>query len=234
MFDVLPASSSPQAKRTKWLTTSIIIHALVVMLTVMATRGALEATKVAKAEEPLLLFLPRPSVPAAEPRTAPAPDIAEAPESFERLPTPSEIPPAIPPIDLTQRPFDPRDLVWSGPERRAADGVTGTGMVAGPDAIYEATSALAGFEPAVLLSQPTPKYPAALLSAGLAGAVLLEFVIDTTGRVEASSVRNVESSHQLFDESAHSAVLGARFRPARLSGRPVRQITRQRIRFVAE
>jgi hypothetical protein len=52
MFDVLPASSSPQAKRTKWLTTSIIIHALVVMLTVMATRGALEATKVAKAEEP--------------------------------------------------------------------------------------------------------------------------------------------------------------------------------------
>jgi hypothetical protein len=64
--------------------------------------------------------------------------------------------------------------------------------------------------------------------------VLVEFVIDTTGRVEAGSIRTIESSHLLFEEAARSAALGARLRAARLSGRPVRQITRQRIRFVAE
>jgi TonB family protein len=232
MFDVLPASSGPQARTTKWLTTSIIIHVLVVILAVMATRGALEATKVAKPNQALLLFFPRPSAPVAEPRTAPAPDvIAEAPENFERLPRPSEIPPAIPPIDFTRR-FDPRDLVWSGTNKGEGDSGVGTGIVTGPGAIYEATSAPAGFEPAVLLSQPTPAYPPTLQSAGLAGVALVEFVIDTTGRVEAGSIRMMESSHRLFDQAGRSAIFAARFRPATLGGKPVRQITRQRIRFV--
>jgi TonB family protein len=233
MFDVLPASGNQNTGRPKWVTTSIMVHALVVILAVAATRGALEATRVAKPDEPLLLVFPRLSSPATEPRPAPAPEVLAEPrpEDFETLPTPSEMPPAIPPIDFTRR-FDPRDLIWAGPQKRAGDDVVGTGELAGPGAIYEATSALAGFEPAVLLAQATPEYPATLLSAGLAGVVLVEFVIDTTGRVEAGSIRRIESSHRLFEEAARSAVLDAKFRPARLSGRPVRQITRQRIRFV--
>ena len=230
MFDVLPASGSHQSVKTKWVMTSMIAHVVLMALAVMATRDALEATRRADSKEPMLLFFPRTSVP--EPTTSVATGaITEPPPELETLPSPSEIPSPITPMDLTRR-IDPRDLVALGSERRTTDGVVGTGTVARPDGIYEATSAPAGFEPAILLSQPEPKYPATLLSAGLAGAVLVEFVIDTTGRVEAGSIRMVESSHQLFEAAARSAVLGAKFRPARLSGRAVRQITRQRVRFL--
>ena len=67
---------------------------------------------------------------------------------------------------------------------------------------------------------------------GVEGWVRLEFVIDTTGRVEAASIRILRSSHDAFETEARAALAGAVFRPARFSGRPVRQLTRQSIRFV--
>jgi TonB family protein len=140
-----------------------------------------------------------------------------------------EIPSTIPPIDLGERRFDPRDFTGIGHENNVAD-PSGSTPAGG---IYDANAVLDGFDPAVLLAQPMPRYPAALQSAGVAGSVVVEFVIDTTGRVERPSVRMVESSHPAFEDAAQAAVLGARFRPARLNGRPVRQITQQRVRFVA-
>jgi outer membrane biosynthesis protein TonB len=65
------------------------------------------------------------------------------------------------------------------------------------------------------------------------GRVKVVPVVDTTGKVEAGSVRILESSHQAFEDAARGTVLGAAFRPARLNSRPVRQLTRQAIRFVA-
>ena len=62
---------------------------------------------------------------------------------------------------------------------------------------------------------------------------MMVFVVDTSGRVEPASVRIIESSHHAFDDAAGDAVVRARFQPARLRGQPVRQITRQRVRFVA-
>jgi TonB family protein len=63
---------------------------------------------------------------------------------------------------------------------------------------------------------------------------MLEFVVGTAGKVEPASVRVVESSHPAFESAAREAVIGARFQPARLRSLPVRQITRQRVRFVAK
>jgi TonB family protein len=230
MFDVLPESGTHRAIRHTWLTTSIAAHALLVVVAVMATRGALEATRTTVQDEPMPLFVPEPAPEVGKT----VPDIVVEPPGwrFHTLPIPGDIPPAIPPIDFDRRPFDPGDFAGIGHESEIADGsVDDTG--GDSNAIYEATTGIVGFEPAVLLAQPQPEYPATLRSAGLAGVVLLEFVIDTIGKVEAGSIRVIEGSHPAFEAAARRAVLGARFRPARVGQHPVRQLSQQRIRFVA-
>lgn len=239
MFDVLPASAAHLGIRPSSISTSILSHGLVVLLAVLATQGGLDAPRMDLPPEAMLLYLPKPEPPPPPPVSQPDPApklvIAEPPpKGFQTVAAPSDIPTVIPPVDLNQRPFDPRDFSGIGVEGGVADGVVGgTGGVIRPDAIYEATTMLEGFAPAVLLAQPAPKYPAMLHSAGLSGSVMVEFVIDTIGQVEPVSTRVVESTHRGFDDAARTAVLGARFQPAHLGRHPVRQLTRQRVRFVA-
>jgi protein TonB len=102
-----------------------------------------------------------------------------------------------------------------------------SGDSAGPDRIFAAAIV---DEPAAALRQPAPRYPPALQQAGIEGRVLLEFVIDTTGHAEAASLRVIETSNG-FDAAAMEAVERSLFRPARVRGRPVRQLTRQAIAF---
>jgi periplasmic protein TonB len=238
MFDVLIASGTGLQVRPKWVTTSMLTHVLIIGLAVLATQGALEAPKVV-VPEAMLLFVPKPEPPppAPEPKTRPAPNLVVAeppPRGFQTVAAPADIPNVIPPVDLNQKPLDPRDFTGMGVEGGVAEGVVGgTGVVAKPDQIYEATTVLEGFDPAVLLSQPAPKYPAVLSTAGFTGAVTLEFVIDTLGKVEERSLRVIESTHPGFEGAARVAITGALFRPAHLGAVPVRQLTRQRVRFVA-
>jgi TonB family protein len=172
-----------------------------------------------------------------KPEAAPAAVvIAEPPpKGFQTVAAPTDIPTVIPPVDLTQRPLDPRDFTGRGVEGGIGSGVVGgTGKVDtgdNLDAIYEASTSDSRFEQAVMVSPPVPRYPAALQTAGIDGRVDLEFVIDTAGRVEPSSLRVLESTHPAFEAAAREALARASFRPARLGSHPVRQLTRQAIRF---
>jgi len=89
------------------------------------------------------------------------------------------------------------------------------------------------FAPAIVVSQPAPRYPKHLETLGLEGRVVVEFVIDTAGQVEPASLRVLESTHQAFDQAARTTMLESVFKPARLSGHAVRQLTRQAVRFVS-
>jgi periplasmic protein TonB len=84
----------------------------------------------------------------------------------------------------------------------------------------------------VLISQPEPRYPSMAERIGLEGRVLLRFVIDTTGRVDKSSIEVLETTEDQFTRPAVDAVSRARFRPAVLSGNAVRQLAEESIRFV--
>ena len=190
-----------------------------------------------------MLFVPKAPPPPpveVEPKPpAPAVIVTEPPpKGFQTVAALQDIPDLIPPVDLTQRALDPRDFTGQGVEGGLAAGVVGgTGKVdvwAGgpaPDAIYEASTNDERFSPATVVSQPHPRYPKHLEAAGLQGRVLVEFVIDTSGHVEPGSVRSLESTHAAFEEAAQDAMLGSLFKPARLSGHPVRQLTRQSVRF---
>jgi TonB family protein len=217
MFDVLPASGTHLDLKVGWFTTSALSHGLLLVLAIGATRSAMEAARIAPRDDEILLFVPRAPEPPPIGTEKPATIVNLSdppPQGFQTVPPVTEIPTVIPPVDLDQRPFDPRDF-------------TGRGMEGG------AATNLPGFEPAMVLSQPTPEYPAALASVGIEGRVEVQFVVDTTGRVEPSSIEVVKSTQSGFEGAARKAITGSLFRPARLSNVPVRQLTMQAIRFVA-
>jgi len=86
-------------------------------------------------------------------------------------------------------------------------------------------------QPAEAIHQPKPRYPPVLQQAGLEGRVLVEFIIDTLGHVEPTSLRVVESSNAGFEAAAGETLRRSVFRPARVQGRPVRQRAIQAVAF---
>lgn len=69
-----------------------------------------------------------------------------------------------------------------------------------------------------------PTYPDSLRMAGVEGAVMAQFVVDTTGRVDIASFVLLESSHGRFTESVRRALPGMLFRPAEINGRKIKQL----------
>jgi len=160
------------------------------------------------------------------------------PKGFQTVLAPKDIPTTVPPVDLTTKPLDPRDFTGRGVEGGVARGVVGgTGKVdngpASDDVVYLPTTDDARFEPAVLLSQPPPKYPPVLRDIGLSGRVLIQFTVNTTGRVDSASIEVLQSTNEGFEAPARESVAGAIFRPAHLNSQPVRQRAQQPIRFIA-
>lgn len=125
-------------------------------------------------------------------------------------------------MDLNQKPFDPKDFTGKGVEGGIATGVTGgTGPVDVKSEVYMSTEI---DDPASVVSVPTPRYPPAMQSAGIAGQVKLEFIVDQTGHAEPNSIKVVSSTNKQFEESAREAVLKAVFRPGKNKGQPIRQL----------
>jgi TonB family protein len=80
-------------------------------------------------------------------------------------------------------------------------------------------------------SSAAPVYPPKLSALGKEGRVHATFVVDTTGRVDMSSVHVLASDDPEFTESVRTALGEMRFRPATRGGRAVRQLVEQRFNF---
>jgi protein TonB len=104
---------------------------------------------------------------------------------------------------------------------------TVTETTATDDRIYSS----GGVEEAPALLSPPPAYPELLRRAGIQGHVLLQAVVDTTGRVEPNSVKILKSSSPGFNVPTKRWALDARFRPARLQGRAVRVLVNLPVDF---
>ena len=154
------------------------------------------------------------------------PVIPAAPAALAIEPAPAVGLPGLPATD----PGVP--LALPGPGGLPATGVAGTPS---QSVTIQSISSLAPIgevaEAATVLRPGRLRYPPALEAAGLAGKVELEFVVDTTGRVEVSSLAVRSASAPEFEEAARAAVLDTRFRPARAQGHAVRQLVRQSLVF---
>lgn len=94
-------------------------------------------------------------------------------------------------------------------------------------------------DPAHVAKGAMPTYPGVALSRGYRGTVIMQFVVDTTGRAEPRTVRdlwpprvprlapNKEMVYQAFVEASRDAVVRTRYAPARIGGCPVKQIVQQ-------
>jgi TonB family protein len=58
------------------------------------------------------------------------------------------------------------------------------------------------------------------------GEVVVQFVVDTTGRPDMRTLKVLQSSDDLFSESVRRALLRYRFFPAEIAGRKVRQLVK--------
>lgn len=78
---------------------------------------------------------------------------------------------------------------------------------------------------------PTPTYPRARRAAGIEGKVIVTFIVDTMGVVEAGSVRAIEATDKEFRDAVLIVVPLLRFDPAFRENRPVRQVVQQTFVF---
>jgi periplasmic protein TonB len=79
---------------------------------------------------------------------------------------------------------------------------------------------------------PRPRYPSELQRAGVEGSLLVEFVVDSTGRVDEKTLTFPTDAQPGFLRAVRDALLHSRFFPAELAGMRVRQLVQQQFTFV--
>jgi len=219
MFDALQASPLPGARRSRAVLGAVLSHILVIGV---AARGT--------AIPPAIM----PEVPRDTIRfhmTAMEPDHRGEPPSNDILPDA----PQVPAIPLDAPEFQPPTLSFSvsGPNQSSPlVSLRNTDVVpAAIDSSRRIINSTEVDEPPKLIGELHPRYPRGLERAGVTGVVRVEYVVGTTGRMDARSVRVLASTHPGFVLAALAALGDARFRPARRNGRPSAVLVQQTIRF---
>jgi len=108
-------------------------------------------------------------------------------------------------------------VIWQRERRRAACGGEREAALApapSPDATLPQVPRL--------LNGPLVHYPEGLRMGHVTGRVLLSAILDTTGRVDARTVKVLESPHRELTREARRYLEAATFAPARMDGRAVR------------
>jgi len=197
---------------------SLVGHSTVVVLAVIATLTAGQAQTGVVVDTTMVFLNQEEKKPEEQPPVLDIPQL----KGFQTVVAPTDIPTNIPPINLQEH-FDPKDYSGTGVE-----GGIGTGIVPSSDQVY--MESVVEERPEVL-SGPQLQYPDLLRQAAIQGRVLVQAIIDTTGRAEPQSVKVIQSPNPGFDQSAKNYVLRALFRPARVHGRAVRVLINLPIDF---
>jgi protein TonB len=215
---------------------SVAIHAGILFGAVKATQGAAEVIKDI-AVDTTMVFLKPPEAPPPPP-VPPEEQVVSAnppPQGFQVVTPPDNIPTEIPPVNLNER-FDPKDFTGKGVEGGIAAGVAG-----GTGPVIEGQVFLA----AEVDEQPTMKsgaecvkaltdaYPAVMKSAGIPGKVAMQFVVNIDGRVDASTLKIISSSHKAFEQPARDVITSpsCTFKTGSSRGQPVRVLVQQSVAF---
>lgn len=219
MFDnLIESKRKADAKKAFGLGfVSLVGHSVLVVLAVIATLTAGQAAQEMLVDT-TMVFLNQQEEQKQEEQ--PVIDIPQL-KGFQTVVAPTDIPTNIPPINLQEH-FDPKDYTGTGIE-----GGIGTGIVPSDHVFLESVVE----ERPEVLSGPQLQYPDLLRQAGIQGRVLVQAIIDTSGRAEPASVKVIQSPNPGFDQPARNYLLRALFRPARVHGRAVRVLINLPIDF---
>ncbi|HEX5580643.1 MAG TPA: TonB family protein [Gemmatimonadaceae bacterium] len=234
MFNNLIETNAKKQRSAGGAFMSLVLHGALIGVAVVATANAGQEIMEEKQEKVEFVETPKqeeppPPEPEPEPAPPPPPDVVAAPpppKGFQLVQPPMNIPDVIPEIDLSKREINEADFTGKGVAGGKADGVVG----APPAPVVDASQTFFEFQvekPVVQLSGGSPAYPSMLQSQGVKGQVIAQFVVDTTGRVDVSTFKVLESSHDLFTAAVKRALPGMRFAPAEVGGRKVKQLVQQ-------
>jgi periplasmic protein TonB len=199
---------------------SVVVHAALVIAAVVAT-STRSAARVRPVEYfPMPMAVPRPP---ARDDANPSRTAQTSVRAVPQIPTihvPAVIPMESPPVDLLSV---PTALDFS--ERRSHGDPPCAAPCPQPALGEEiASPSWAMNEVMMQLREPAvpPRYPEALQRAGIDGAVVVRFVVDTLGRVDPASIEVLTSSHDLFTAAVRETLARLRFIPAKSDDRKVR------------
>src|SRR5919112_5631058 len=234
MFNNLLESKAKKQRSLGGTIFSVILHTGIIAGAVYATAHATIEAEKPKEEKVEFVEMKKdePPPPKNEPPPPPPPDVAVAPpppKGFQVLTAPVEIPDVIPEVDLSKKVTDENDFSGKGVAGGTSKGVEGGKAVVQSDQPYFEFQVEKPVVPAPGSTQP--RYPDMLRQAGVEGEVLAQFVVDTTGRAEAGSLKILKSSHDLFIQSVRNALPQMRFIPAEVGGRKVKQLVQQPFSF---
>jgi TonB family protein len=227
MFETLIESSAPGSTTAFPRLVALSVHGILTIGAIIGSH-AVSAPRPTPVAVPITIYEePAPGPATTSATTAQGPTVTAAPAAPD-LPVmvPDRVSLDVPALGNALPKTGARELAFS-------DLPHGLGpMLEGPgDAVHLAAEV---DEPATVIRAQAPVYPPAMASAGIAGKVSLEFVVDTLGRAEEQSVRVVGEASPMFERAARTSILGSLYRPARARGRTVRQLVRQSVVFRPE
>ena len=220
MFGTLLESRARRNRRTGGAALSVAAHIAIISVATAATVHG----KMSPHEPPKPKFIVFHVAPAPKPIERPTSTVSHATTSTSAVPAPivvtltapTTIPLALPEIDLTHG-VTPDDATIA----RSVPAGSGGGQAA---RTLDLTSADPGDWRGRdllmhIISSTKPRYPETLRQSGIDGRVLVQFAVDTTGRVDMNSIRVLQSTHDLFTQSVRTALGSFRFKPAEANGK---------------
>ncbi len=200
---------------------SIAAHVVIIGFAVFATMKTAEDAA-SLVSDTTMVFIQE-----QEEEEPPPPEVLDLPppKGFRTLAAPINVPTSIPAIDLNQQ-FDPRDFSGVGVEEGIFEGIGDA-----PIDLAQIFNEAVVDEPPERISSPPLEYPRTMQQAGVEGMVVLQAVIDTSGRVERGSIEVVQSTNNAFESAARRLLERSLFRPGRVRGRPVRVLIQLPIQF---
>lgn len=116
---------------------------------------------------------------------------------------------------------------------RAGEEVPASPAAVGADTTVEAAVSVVEVDSTVIRdpSSAAPVYPSTLLAKNVEGNTFVHYVVDTTGRVDSTTIRVIRTTHSEFARSVREALVLMRFRPAIQASHKVRQWVEQSFSF---
>jgi TonB family protein len=226
MLTQLLASRPIGQRPAAGLGASVALHGLLLAGAVLATMGT--RMTVTAPVEWHLVYVP-PQQPAQTRPVAPAPTVpAIGGGGPGVVSVPIDVPSLLPIIDMVPRPGELTLRTSFVPGGVSAPPTA----PAAPGSPYLAEQV--EVPAAIEKGSPLPRFPSVMRSAGVEGAARFQFVVDTLGRVELETVREMESTNPAFAMAVRGTLPRMRFTPARVGGRVVRQLVESPIVFRIE
>jgi protein TonB len=230
MLGVLLESKARKQRRIAGATLSVACHIAIIGAAVVSTAHGTTAPYKPEKVVTVHIAPPKPREIRRETHAAPVSNAPSLPSNVtvRHIDAPRLVPTELPPIDMTAGAAGDSVVIGGG---NGVQGGTiadlyGGGQPADDNRDWDARAVLMH-----VLTKSAPRYPESLRSAGIDGHVLVEFMVDTAGRVDMAHVKVLESTHELFTRAVRDALGSFRFIPAQVGGHHVSALAQMPFEF---